>query len=153
MDCKRRSAHEFKTRLGFKQYEVIFTVLTKIMSSFEGQNMKTYVLSYRIELYFQDYKLAIEIDQNGHNIRNIDFKIKKQIAIEQGLGSKFIRIYPDKEKSDIFRAINEIFRQINNRLKITITSKISTRSLELEFKSDNILKSKAIKIIGEKNIA
>ena len=148
MDCKRRSAHEFKTRLGFKQYEVIFTVLTKIMSSFEGQNMKTYVLSYRIELYFQDYKLAIEIDQNGHNIRNIDFKIKKQIAIEQGLGSKFIRIYPDKEKSDIFRAINEIFRQINNRLKITITSKISTRSLELEFKSDNILKSKAIKIIG-----
>ena len=148
MDCKRRSAHEFKTRLGFKQYEVIFTVLTKIMSSFEGENMQTYVLSYRIELYFQDYKLAIEIDQNGHNIRNIDFKIKKQIAIEQGLGSKFIRIYPDKEKSDIFRAINEIFRQINNRLKITITSKISTRSLELEFKSDNILKSKAIKIIG-----
>ena len=117
MDCKRRSAHEFKTRLGFKQYEVIFTVLTKIMSSFEGENMQTYVLSYRIELYFQDYKLAIEIDQNGHNIRNIDFKIKKQIAIEQGLGSKFIRIYPDKEKSDIFRAINEIFRQINNRLK------------------------------------
>ena len=123
-------------------------MLTKITSSFEGQNMKTYVLSYRIELYFQDYKLAIEIDQNGHSIRNNDFKIKRQIAIEQGLGSKFIRIYPDKEKSDIFRAINEIFRQINNRLKITITSKISTRSLELEFKSDNILKSKAIKIIG-----
>ena len=148
MDCKRRSAHEFKTRLGFKQYEVIFTVLTKIMSSFEGENMQTYVLSYRIELYFQDYKLAIEIDQNGHSIRNNDFKIKRQIAIEQGLGSKFIRIHPDKEKSDIFRAINEIFRQINNRLKITITSKISTRSLEFEFKSDNILKSKAIKIIG-----
>ena len=117
MDCKRRSPHEFKTRLGFKQYEVIFTVLTKIMSSFEGENMQTYVLSYRIELYFQDYKLAIEIDQNGHSIRNIDFKIKRQIAIEQGLGSKCIRIYPDKEKSDIFRAINEIFRQINNQLK------------------------------------
>ena len=40
-----------------------------------------------------------------------------EIMIEQGLGSKFIRIHPDKEKSDIFRAINEIFRQINNRLK------------------------------------
>ena len=79
--------------------------------------MQTYVLSYRIELYFQDYKLAIEIDQNGHSIRNIDFKIKRQIATEQGLSSKCIRIYPDKEKSDIFRAINEIFRQINNRLK------------------------------------
>ena len=26
-----------------------------------------YVLSYRIDLYFHDYKLAIETDENGHN--------------------------------------------------------------------------------------
>ena len=35
-----------------------------------------YVLSYRIDLYFHDYKLAIEIGENGHSDRNIDFKIK-----------------------------------------------------------------------------
>ena len=35
------------------------------------------VLSYRIELYFHDYKLAIEIDENGHRNRNIDYEIKK----------------------------------------------------------------------------
>ena len=36
------------------------------MSSFEGGNMQTQynVLSYRIDLYFYDYKLAIEIDKN-----------------------------------------------------------------------------------------
>ena len=49
MDCRTTSAHKFRTRLGFKQYDVILTkeqsVLTKIMSSF--------VLNYRI---FMNYR-------------------------------------------------------------------------------------------------
>ena len=53
------------------------------------------VLSYRIEFYFYDYKLAIEIDENGQSDRNIDFEIKIQKVIEQELGCKFIRIDPD----------------------------------------------------------
>ena len=46
------------------------------MSSIEGKNMQTQykVLSYRIDLNFQDCKLAIEIDENGHSDRNIDNK-------------------------------------------------------------------------------
>ena len=56
MDCRTTLAHEFRTRLGFKQYDVILTkeqsVLKKTMSSFEGENMeKQYkVLSYRTNL-------------------------------------------------------------------------------------------------------
>ena len=48
-------------------------MLTKIVSSFEGENMqkKCNVLSYKINLYFHGYKLAIEIDLNGHSDRNI----------------------------------------------------------------------------------
>ena len=45
MDCKAISPHKFRTRLGFKKYDVILTkeqsVLAKIMSSFEGKNMQT----------------------------------------------------------------------------------------------------------------
>ena len=69
------------------------------MSSFEGKNMQTQydVLGYRIDLYFHDCKLAIEIDENAHNDRNIDYEIKRQKAIEQELDGKFIRIDPDKE--------------------------------------------------------
>ena len=71
---------------------------------------------YMIELYFHDYKLAIEIDGSGHCSRNIDYKIKRQKTIERELGSweveKFIRIDPEKEDFDIFRAINEIFRHM-----------------------------------------
>ena len=53
------------------------------MSSFEGENMQTQynVLSYTIDLYFHDYKLTIEIYENGHSDRNIDYEIKKQKAI------------------------------------------------------------------------
>ena len=68
MDCRTTSAHKFRTRLGLKQFDVVLTkeqsVLTKIMSSFEGENMQTQynVLSYRIDLYFHDRKVAKEID-------------------------------------------------------------------------------------------
>ena len=50
------------------------------MSSFDGENMQTQykVLSYRIDLYFHDYKLAIEIDKNAHSNTNIVYKIKRQ---------------------------------------------------------------------------
>ena len=70
------------------------------------------VLSYRTDLYFHDYKLAIEVDDNWHSDRSIDYETKRQQAIEQELGYKFIRIDSDKEDFDIFRAINEISRHI-----------------------------------------
>ena len=54
------------------------SVLTKIMSLSEGENMKTQynVLSYRIDLYFHDYMVSIETDEKEHNNRNIDYEKK-----------------------------------------------------------------------------
>ena len=78
MDCKTTSAHKFRAKLGFKQYNVILTkqsVLTKVISLLEGGNMQTQHngLDYRADLYFYGDKLAIEIDENGHSDRNIDY--------------------------------------------------------------------------------
>ena len=83
MDCRTTLTHKFRTRLGFKQYDVILTkeqsVLTKIMSLFEGENMQTQcnVSSYRIELYFHGYKLVIEIDENRRSVRKIVYETKR----------------------------------------------------------------------------
>ena len=92
-DCRTTVAHKFRTRLEFKQYNVILTkkkvsahknnektVHLKENSSFERENMQTHykILSYSIDLYFHDYKLLIEINQNWHSDRNIDYKIKRQ---------------------------------------------------------------------------
>ena len=45
MDFRTTSAHKFRRKLGFKQFDIIFkkeqSVLTKIMSSFDGENMQT----------------------------------------------------------------------------------------------------------------
>ena len=53
---------------------------------------KYYVLGYRIALYFYDYKLAIEMYENGHNGKNTDYEIKREKAIVPELDFTFIRI-------------------------------------------------------------
>ena len=63
MDCRITAAHKFRTSLGFKQHDVILTkklsVITKIRSLFEGENMQTRnsVIGYRIHLCFNEHKL------------------------------------------------------------------------------------------------
>ena len=77
---------------------------------------------------------------------------RKAKTTEQELGFKFIRTDSDKEEFDTFRAINEIFKHIKQSTKITLIYKISPRLLRLEFKSDNVIKSKAIRFIAKKYI-
>ena len=43
------------------------------------------VLGYRIDLYFHEYKLAIEVDELGHSDRNINDEIERQRALEREL--------------------------------------------------------------------
>ena len=73
-----------------------------------------------IDLYFHDKKVAIEIDENEHSDRSIDYKIKNQKVREEKFGWKFIRTDPNKENFDILRAINEKFRHIKKSTKKTL---------------------------------
>ena len=88
--------------------------------------------------------------ENGHSDRNIDYEIKGQKAVEQELGCKSNRIDTSKEDFYIFKTVYEIFRRIKQSTKKTLINKISTRLLGLEFESDNIIKSKAVKVITKK---
>ena len=112
VDCRITSARKYRIRLGFKKCNVILTkkqsALMKMKSSFEWENIITQLsmLGYRIDLYFHDYNLVIEIDENGLSDRNIAYEIKRKKTIEQELGCKLISTYPDKEDIDIFRTIN-----------------------------------------------
>ena len=57
------------------------SVLNSIMDTFEGENKQTQynVLSYKIDLYFHDYRLALEIDEKviKTEILSIKYKDKK----------------------------------------------------------------------------
>ena len=44
------------------------------------------------DVYFTDYFLAVEIDEQNHEGRELIFEKKRQEALEKQLGCKFIRI-------------------------------------------------------------
>ena len=113
------------------------------------QNQCT-VIGCRIDLYFHEYELAIEVDELGHNDKSIDYEIQGQKAIEKELGCMFIRINPDEENFNIFRAMNKIHRHIKKSTKKFLIDKISKILLKLEFKSNHLIITKALKRIVKK---
>ena len=94
--------------------------------------------------------MAVEVDELVHNNRNIGYEIKRQKAIEKKLGCVFIRINPDEENFNIFKAINWINRHIKKSIKKYLIENISKRLLELEFKPNHSIMSKAIKRVIKK---
>ena len=58
------------------------TIINSIKDKFEGENIQNIqtqysVSGYRIDLYFHEYKLAIEVDELGHTNRNINNEIER----------------------------------------------------------------------------
>ena len=93
---------------------------------FKEKNIQTEysVLGYRIDLYFHDYKLAIEVDEFGLSERNIDYEIEIQKAIEKELACKFIRINPDVKDYNNFKAINKIKSHIEKSTREALRDEI-----------------------------
>ena len=89
MDCRKDKPCSLKKNLGLKLHDVINTkeqtIINSIKDMFKGENLQTQysVLGYRIDLYFLEYKLAIEVDELGHADRNINKKIERQKALEK----------------------------------------------------------------------
>ena len=140
---KEEQRKSFRAILGFKEHDIILTkeqsVLKSVMDAFEGENMQTQcsVLGNRIDLYFHDYKLAVEVDEEGHKDRNIDHEIKRQEAIKEKLGCEFIRINPDEKTFN---------RYIKKLTKNSLIDELSSKLLRLEFKEDQFNKNKMFKI-------
>ena len=61
------------------------------------ENGCNYIL-FRIDVYFTEYLLAVEVDEKGHTDRDLIFEEKRQKALEKNLGCKFIRINTSKER-------------------------------------------------------
>ena len=58
-------------------------MLKNIKDAFKGEDMQTQytVTGYRIDLYFQEYKLAIEVDELRHADRKINNETEGQKAL------------------------------------------------------------------------
>ena len=55
---------------------------------------------FRIDIYFTEYFLAVEIDEKGHTDRDLIFEEKRQKVWEKKLNCTFIRTNTSKENYD-----------------------------------------------------
>ena len=158
MDCRTTPAVEFRSRLCFKNQDPITTqeqsVLTKISKAFSAEEIifQYSILGFKIDAYFLKYKLAVEVDERGHQDIDLECEIERQKALGKELDCKFIRINPSKESLSFFDEISRIHNYIINSREKSLLKIISTRLLGLEFKSDNSVKTKCLKWIVKKII-
>ena len=62
---------------------------------------------YKVDLYFPEYKLIVECDENGHSDRDIDDeRIREEFLI--ALGNKMIRFNPSDNNFDLSNVLREI---------------------------------------------
>ena len=102
------------------------------------ENGCKYILC-RIDIYFFEYLLAIEIDEEGHTDRDLIFEEKRQKALEKKPGCKFIRINTSKEGYDADYEASRIQ---------TFISKFKDRQLKKSNKKLKELEDKIEKLTG-----
>ena len=77
----------------------LILIFINIMKKIQvDKNGCKYIL-FRIDIYFSECFLAVEIDEKGHTDRDIIFEEKRQKALEKKLGCKFIRINTSNAKN------------------------------------------------------
>ena len=73
------------------------TVLQATKDAFEGEGFKSQRSGpgNRIDLYFQKFKIAVEVDENGHSDRDNNYQTQREEIVKKKLGCVFIKINPD----------------------------------------------------------
>ena len=141
---KTNQRDTFRMLLRFKENDIFQTkeesVLSKIQTVFLTEKivLQHNVLGYYIDLYFLDHRLSIEIDEQGHQNRDINQEVERQKAIEKELNCKCNRINPGKGNFNVFVEISKIQNHI-----IESTKKLS-KKIKIYRKQFN--KSKVLKI-------
>ena len=109
------------------------TVLESIKDAIEEEDRQSQysVLQCRIDLYFCEYKSAIEVDEYSHcDMVSSDDREEREKRLKKELGCVFIRINPDEIIFHIFKSINEIQRDMKKVSK-KLTKK-ETRNLLID---------------------
>ena len=91
----------------------------------------------------------IEVDEFDHSDINIEYEIQRQKAIEKELDCEFIRVNPDEQNFDVFKGINKIHRHVKESSKKSLIGNLSKILSKIKFKSDNSIKSKALKYVNK----
>ena len=81
--------------------------------AFKGEIILTQycIKNKRIDAYFSEYKIRIEIGEYNHESRNSNYEKSRQLMTESH-GITIIRTNPDAADFDMNRLINQIYKHI-----------------------------------------
>ena len=91
-------SHKFIEEYSLKIYKIDPYFYKHYKKIKVDKNVCEYIL-LKIDVYFSEYSLAVEIDEKGHTDRDFIFEEKRQKALEKKLGCKFIRINTSNTKN------------------------------------------------------
>jgi very-short-patch-repair endonuclease len=114
--CRKPKAIEMAKNINIdvvtKYYVSIETdIIQCILTTFDGNVITPQykVDNYYIDLYFNEYSLAIECDERHHvSSTNKINDLERQYCIMKKLGCRFIRFKPSDPKFNIFQLLNDI---------------------------------------------
>ena len=72
---------------------ILVSIIKKIRVNKNGQQY----ISFRIDIFFTKYCLAVEIDEKGHTGRDLIFEEKRQKALEKNLTVHLLELILVKE--------------------------------------------------------
>ena len=125
-----------------------------IMKKIQADKNGCKYILFRIDIYFSECFLAVEIDEKGHTDRDIIFEEKRQKALEKKLGCKFIRINTSNAKNgyDLDYEVGNIEAFIDEfkNKKIKELEKKSIEEKEMEEKVEKEMREKIEKEIRKK---
>lgn len=118
--CRMPCTEEFINFLGirffYKYKDKEIEIVDEISDFLDELNIKHKtqfpVDKYRIDLYIPRYKLAVEIDENGHIYVDKDYEQTRQKKIKKILGCKILRFNPDNKKFKISQLLAKITAHI-----------------------------------------
>lgn len=101
-------------------------IMLNIIEAFKCENTKRQYMcdKYRIDLYFIDYKIAVECDEMQHDTqKNKQLDITREEFIKSKLNCEFIRFKPFDKKFNIFELIGKIYSKIIEYIKFGVIDK------------------------------
>lgn len=117
---RKQEVIDFCNTIGIDQHlnfycKIETETLYNIKKCFRDEEMISQykVNKYFIDLYFPEYKLAIECDETQHNVITNKLKdIERENIIKNNLDCTFIRYKPFNKDFNVFDVINQIYKHI-----------------------------------------
>ena len=124
-------------------------IMLNVTHAYKGENIKRQYMcdKYRIDLYFIDYKIAVECDELHHDTQvNKQLDSKREEFIKNKLNCEFIRFKPFEKEFSVFELIGKIHIRIVECIKSGINEKQDElenyNTLSAAIKSKNMMRDK-----------